>query len=904
MQDFDNLRRELLIQARILLPQWLPSGKWEGDEWVALNPVRGDKSLGSFKVNSKTGNYADYATGDRGTNLLDLYAFIHSVSVVDAFNQWTGTAPKATTTLPTQPPKETKDKPQPILPSAPAPLDLINSKRPAMVHEYRTVDDQLLGYILRIEKPNGDKIPLPLFYFEDGGWQTKGFTGKTKRPLYGVEKLAKYPAAKVLLVEGEKCADVGSRLLLPEKWVVLSWLGGTAPAKTKKIDLKPLQGRTVYLWPDNDQVGHEAMLNISTVIKATCLKPLEGKPQGWDIADATDDELDEMMEQTHQEGGEPLASYNSILENKHYTYLGYNFAEDNSSIEHNFYVKGYESLMKLKSSQFSIGRLVDIADEGFWDVYRRWNGDKPEGKETWMANIASTLKNEAYGMHYNPSMVRGVGAWPESDSPTGYIFHAGDRVIAGDTVLPFGVSKSGFLYCKDSQIKIADNAASTQATRDLVNVIQCISWAKPSNALLFAGWLFIAPIAGVLKWRPHIYLYGPAGSGKTTVQGLISQVLNGFIIANKGKSTEPGIRGRVGNSTKPVMLDEAERYSKDDNARLENILNFIRGSSSGRDEASVVKGTATGGFKTYACNSIFCLASINPCLNETADKERFIQLSMTTKDPQRGKKWERLQALKADFDYNHPDFAAELRRRAYDKIPQLLELIKKFEKALIVKVKKDRLCEHISTLLAGFSFMIDDNPPTDEAIQWMVDSIDLTESIEDTIGNEYDSLLNYLVRYQLRFFDSEGVNKMLSVGEMIYAASGKQDAIKVPENKKVLKKVLARNGIKVEYDYTYIANASNELAAMFKGTLGANNWSKLLLNVPDAVKGEVKHFNIQGLPATQRTVGIPTDTLITFTRNAGLLDDEDESTPPITPVANPYAGLVERKPWEPPLNEF
>ena len=889
MNDFDNYRSQLLYQSKTLLPSWLSSGKWEGDEWSALNPTRSDKNRGSFKVNSKTGEWSDYATGDRGTNLLDLYAYIHSISVSEAYNQLTGNAPAATTILPTQPPKEIKEKPQPIMPPAPASIDLINSKRPESVYEYRTTEGELMGYVLRLPKRGGGKIPLPLFYFEDGGWQTKGFTGKAKRPLYGLEKLAQNPTAKVLLVEGEKCADYANRVL-SSKWVALGWLGGSGVAKAKKIDLKPLEGREVYLWPDNDNDGFEAMQSIATVITAAFLKPLEGKPEGWDIADATDDELEEVMAQAHKKvDGKP--SYDPFLDNDHYTYLGYNFSEDSSSVEHNFYVKGYESIMRLKSSQFTIGRLVEVADEGFWDVYRRWNGDKPESKETWMANIASNFKKAAKGCYYNMSMVRGVGVWPEPQSPTGYVFHVGDRVIAGSETIPFGVAKSGYIYTRDSQIPISSIPASTKATRDLVDIIKLASWSKPTSALLFAGWLFIAPIAGVLKWRPHIYLYGPAGSGKTTVQGLISQVLSGFIIANKGKSTEPGIRGSVGNSTKPVLLDEAEDYGKQDRARLDSILNFIRGSSSGRDEATVVKGTATGGFKRYVCNSVFCLASINPCLDETADKERFIQLSMTTKDPQRAKKWEKLQTLKADFDYNHPDFAAGLRRRAYDKIPQLLELIKRFEKALSTKTDKDRLGEHIAALLAGFSFMIDDNQPNDEAIQWMVDSIDLDESLEDTQGNEYDTLLNYLVRYQLRFIgDEDGKNRILTVGEMIFEASGKIQPHRKSGNERAYKKILARNGIKVEEDYTYIANSSNELETIFRGTLGGKNWNKILLNVPNAVKGEAKRFNIQGLPPTQRTVGIPTDTLITFTRNAGLLDEDDEITPPVAPVVNPYSG--------------
>jgi hypothetical protein len=45
---------------------WLPSGRQDGNEWVALNPTRDDKTAGSFKVNLSTGQWMDNATDDRG----------------------------------------------------------------------------------------------------------------------------------------------------------------------------------------------------------------------------------------------------------------------------------------------------------------------------------------------------------------------------------------------------------------------------------------------------------------------------------------------------------------------------------------------------------------------------------------------------------------------------------------------------------------------------------------------------------------------------------------------------------------------------------------------------------------------------------------------------------------------
>ena len=64
-----------------------PHGKREGHEWVALNPTRSDTKLGSFKINLKTGKWADFSTGDRGGDLIALWAYIKDIGQYEAMKQ-------------------------------------------------------------------------------------------------------------------------------------------------------------------------------------------------------------------------------------------------------------------------------------------------------------------------------------------------------------------------------------------------------------------------------------------------------------------------------------------------------------------------------------------------------------------------------------------------------------------------------------------------------------------------------------------------------------------------------------------------------------------------------------------------------------------------------------------------
>jgi hypothetical protein len=81
---FERIADAALRHTDTLVRRWLPNGKREGSEWVALNPTRSDSRKGSFKVNLATGRWSDFATGDRGGDLIALAAYLHRLNQADA----------------------------------------------------------------------------------------------------------------------------------------------------------------------------------------------------------------------------------------------------------------------------------------------------------------------------------------------------------------------------------------------------------------------------------------------------------------------------------------------------------------------------------------------------------------------------------------------------------------------------------------------------------------------------------------------------------------------------------------------------------------------------------------------------------------------------------------------------
>lgn len=328
--DFKKVADTALQSIDGLMQAWLPSGKKNGDEWCSPNPTRNDKTPGSFNINLKCGVWKDFATGDGGSDLIGLYAYLNNINQVEALKEVASQLAISTseyqkddvTEIVSQPVKKSRSDWVPVLPApndAPEPPKA-HFKRglPEAVWTYYAADGGLLGFVYRFKTSDGGKVTLPVVYAEHPSgkkeWRWMGFPDK--RPLYGLDRLAQYPDAAVMIFEGEKCADVGRDVF--EGLPCITWPGGTQAIE--KIDWSPLRGRRVIIWPDADsqrekqppdveeeqpyksaidQPGLKAAIGIDEILKALeCRVEIVNIPEpgalpcGWDIADAVADGWD------------------------------------------------------------------------------------------------------------------------------------------------------------------------------------------------------------------------------------------------------------------------------------------------------------------------------------------------------------------------------------------------------------------------------------------------------------------------------------------------------------------------------------------------------------------------------------------------------------------------------------
>ena len=82
--DFPAINRAALASLPALLRRWLPDGHFMGREYTARNPTRADRRPGSFRINVNSGKWADFATGDKGGDVVSLAAYLSGTGQADA----------------------------------------------------------------------------------------------------------------------------------------------------------------------------------------------------------------------------------------------------------------------------------------------------------------------------------------------------------------------------------------------------------------------------------------------------------------------------------------------------------------------------------------------------------------------------------------------------------------------------------------------------------------------------------------------------------------------------------------------------------------------------------------------------------------------------------------------------
>lgn len=622
----------------------------------------------------------------------------------------------------------------------------------------------------------------------------------------------------------------------------------------------------------NDLHLAEGLEAVAAVIHAAAPPVQEAAPEPAQEPDLVEDEpeaipLPEMPPEAEEEP--PVVHHaapdmgddgDEITNNGYFAILGYD------GDHYYFFHHKKKQLVTRTRGDFTDTGLIELADINWWETYFPAGG-KSKGIDKLAASAWIFGVAHARGI-YDPSKVRGRGAWLDHGR---YVFHHGDVLTVDGAPVDITEIRSAYVYPMSKRMPAPAPVPLTKEEGvHMVETAEMVRWSMPASAALMAGWVFLSPICGALKWRPHIWITGEAGTGKSTIQSDFCQApLRGIgkYFAG-GNSTEPGIRQQLKSDAVPTLIDELEPNDERDRVRISAVLTMIRQSSS-ESMAETAKGTVSGDGVQYHIRSMFCVASINTMLDKDSDSSRLTKLVIRPTRKGDNSNWEELEERlhKMTMDDELP---GRLLARCLSMLPNVIATVRAFTTAAGKHFGKQRIGDQLGTLMAGAWCLMQDTVATEEQAMAMIKSYDWAEHHDVGGANDPTKALGSVLEAKVRIGGMD-----YSIYELVDWAAGGSGAPAALDSV-TCHDTLKRNGMRIEDTddgrYLLFASSSPALRELVAKTAYATDLRGQLLRVDGASKMGNKTFKFSGVGS--KVVGIPLDLILEP-------DPVDPSEPPI-----------------------
>lgn len=741
--------------------KYFPGGENKsGDYFFSRRP--GDKSPSAHIVPGSDA-VKDFGDPDFRGSVLDVYSELNGLTVPEAVARL---VPESA-----QLPAKTPAAAPPMMPIPPEAINSLKEKirssrrgKASGGWRYDNAEGGWMFSVIRFDGPGGKKEIIPYYYTMDNHWK-EGVPVKDSRPLFNLPLLSRFPHYPVLITEGEKCASVEVK-----GWVVVTWSSGSS--SVAKTDWSPLAKRKVTIWPDADEPGLKAALQIKNRLPHAEILDIQDQPKGWDIADAAAEERDLVefiiacprLEYKKQPGKNPHP----------FTCLGYDRGKyhflDSERVQYEI-IKG----------KFSPSGVTQLAPAIYWQAVHTSLTDSGKLNMQKIQEIIMEMQKES-GM-YDPTNIRGSGVWMDRGR---VIINEGSSIVSMDGEKIPLASFDGEAHYIRSDVRFGDLSgveASSEEGRILAELFDAQGFARPVGAVASMGWALIAPFGGLLPWRPHLWISGRRGTGKSFVlDSIISELCGPFAHQGSGKDTEAGIRRTLNMDARPVILDEMEpKKSARDN--ITKIVDLSR-NASGDGSGNITMASGDSGTAKFVIRSCFCFASVNTPDEGAAVGSRIIYAEIKAPADDRAK-ISRSRELYAKAMHDPGSY----RRRTFRALPRILKDIDFLRDNLPNIIGDQRKADVFAPVLsAAWAAMSDESINTAQGIEWFSGLLD--DVLSDETPEDEDRVIEHLMSYQIRTDD----NKNRTIAEMLLLAEQRDPGLEWARD------TLSRIGFKFE-DY-------------------------------------------------------------------------------------------------------
>lgn len=486
------------------------------------------------------------------------------------------------------------------------------------------------------------------------------------------------------------------------------------------------------------------------------------------------------------------------------------------------------------SRPFALQRLGKLND--WTEAFPGEQGVNWQRAGSWLMD-----KAHAAGI-YTDTKLRGNGAWLEkNDGAERIVYNLGSHLLVDTEEVGITDYRGDYIY-EAGEAMVSpplDNPLSDEEAAEVLNICSYLRWENPIYGPLLAGWIALAPVCGALHWRPHAWVTGGTGAGKTFV---LTDIVRPLILTSSqvgyevsGSTTEPGIRRDLCYSARPVIFEESESENEGARARTQAILELAR-IASNQDAPPVVKAGNNGGTQRFTARSMFMFASIGVNLTMAADKNRMAVLSLKNDgltDDERKAHFIELDRMVRETIVD--DYAERLFARMIRLIPTIRRNQKIFASVGSSFFGSQRHGDQYGALLAGAWALYSSEEVTEEiAREFIADQGEgIVEIIADKDEKDDERLIEAITA---SFIPVETSNARYSktLGDVIAAAMGLDGGLPAD----VAQATLINYGMKIDAagEYLYVRNTHPQLAMLLRNTPWANNWNNVLKNTKGAYK--------------------------------------------------------------------
>jgi hypothetical protein len=151
------------------------------------------------------------------------------------------------------------------------------------------------------------------------------------------------------------------------------------------------------------------------------------------------------------------------------------------------------------------------------------------------------------------------------------------------------------------------------------------NWREPMAASVLAGLFFAGMMGAAIPWRPHGFIVGEAGSGKSTLFELLAEANPLAALVND--YTEAGLRQTLSTHASAALLDEADADMAAEAEKLQKVIGLLRRASGGQG-AAALRGGVGGTPQRFDVVASAIMGAILPPVFLPQDASRITRLDV------------------------------------------------------------------------------------------------------------------------------------------------------------------------------------------------------------------------------------------------------------------------------------